>query len=662
MSNPLKITILDRTDTEDFQQLIVLLKKFTIETFVTNKPEYALLRGEEKDKVINSAMQEFETQTNFSILTPQDIKELKEEINSQISSAKKLIDEKINGNTETRYYVMKDEDRMVSFYQAQLIRVKGNNRTKGSRNLAFVAPEYRGIGKLGQVIDSRGVLQYGSYSKIIDKDIDHWFKENGVIYEKTCTGANMLQNILMYICQFGFLPYSKNDRNIFLEKFTERKIDRVTLKKVNELYRQHWQRTEQRNKEEVLGEIKNTPEFDNLSEKQIAGLVQCFLKENEKEFEIEMPDEKLQMLNSFIQEHLQNRRNSTNYNMLYNVSAMMARGLQITNRHFDEITTPSTQEQTIETALNFFQALDQELHEKVKGIIEGNSNIDFNMYRLDETEDFSKTKSDGMPIYTKMPCVFSKNRKSAIYLPCKGTIEDIYLLVHELSHTFDLIENDNPTRNILGEVTPQCFEAMLSQYLLENRIATRNDIINREKGTTISHYDDGAETFAKLELMKIKEYQGDIKQEDIHLIQKKHGITNRQLGYVLGRMSQSEHNVDYRARYMVAQLIYPYFMEQYKLSPQSALKSLKEYFKQVKSNNFEGSLETLGIQPNLDIVSKLIETCNGRINGLEQTILFSENEIGKATVGGPIQVKDKAKTRVQRDMQILQHEQESKIE
>ena len=74
--------------------------------------------------------------------------------------------------------------------------------------------------------------------------------------------------------------------------------------------------------------------------------------------------------------------------------------------------------------------------------------LDFNMYMLDKNEDFSATKSDGMPIHTKTPCAFSKNGKSAVYVHCKGMIEDIYLLVHELSHTFDLMQNDNSTRNV----------------------------------------------------------------------------------------------------------------------------------------------------------------------------------------------------------------------
>ena len=59
---------------------------------------------------------------------------------------------------------------------------------------------------------------------------------------------------------------------------------------------------------------------------------------------------------------------------------------------------------------------------------------------------------------------------------------------------------------MLGEVTPYCFEAMLGKYLIKKGIATEEDTINIEKQTNISQYDDGVETFTKLELMKIKEH------------------------------------------------------------------------------------------------------------------------------------------------------------
>ena len=114
----------------------------------------------------------------------------------------------------------------------------------------------------------------------------------------------------------------------------------------------------------------------------------------------------------------------------------------------------------------------------------------------------------------------TKNGKSAIYVLCKGTVEDIYLLVHEILHTFDLGEKDNSTRNLLGEVTSYCFEAMLSRFLTENGILNREDVTNREKGDIINCYDDAVETFAKLKLMRIKEQKGNIRQTDISEIWK----------------------------------------------------------------------------------------------------------------------------------------------
>lgn len=643
MSEPLKISILDNTDSQEFEQLVMILKEFTIETFVKNKPEYAELNGSKEHEIINKAIQEFEEQSELSILTQDDIERLKIDIESQVSSAKELIEHRINGNTETRYYVMTDGNRMVSFQQVQLSKGKVDGRIEGWRNLAHTVQDYRS--KSGQVVDSEGNLHDGIYSKIIYDVIGRWFEENGVNYERTCTGVNMLKNIGAYIKVMGFLPFSKNDKNIFLEKFKDHPIGRTALRKAYVLYCQHRQREEGRNKKQLLEEIANIPEFEELTDEQKQGLVQCYLRESEKEFE--MPNDKMQMLNSFIDENLRNRRNSTDYDLLHRVSGMMTNGVHIKDRHTNPITKPSTEEQTKDVALQFFKGLDQELYEKVKNILEGKSDFTFNMYQLKEDEDFSKTKDDGMPIHTKTPCVMSRNGKSAIYVPCKGTIEDVYLLVHELSHTFDFIENDNSTRNLMGEITPHCFEAMLSQYLLENGIATRDDIVNREKASSISHYDDGAETFAKLELMRIKEKQGEIKQEDIVQMQKKYGITNGQLGYVLGRLAQSEPNVDYKARYMIAQLVYPHYIEQYKQNPQKAIQTLKEYFEQIKSNNMIGSLETLGIEPSIDCIPGLIQECNDRLQSLEQTRLFSEEEIGKSTINTPTIKKDESKKKVQ---------------
>ena len=58
-------------------------------------------------------------------------------------------------------------------------------------------------------------------------------------------------------------------------------------------------------------------------------------------------------------------------------------------------------------------------------------------------------------------------------------------------------------------------------------------------GRIVRYYDDAVETFAKLELIKIKEQQGNITHKNFIEIQKKYGITNRQLSYVLRRLAIS---------------------------------------------------------------------------------------------------------------------------
>lgn len=140
-------------------------------------------------------------------------------------------------------------------------------------------------------------------------------------------------------------------------------------------------------------------------------------------------------------------------------------------------------------------------------------------------------------------------------------------------------------------------------------------------------------------------------------MQKKYGITNKQLRYVLDRMEGSEPTIDYRARYMTAQLIYPHFMEQYEHDPQNAIMTLKEYFEQIKSNNFIGSLQTLGIKPREDSIQDLIKTANTRFDKLGKTKQFSTQQIGKATINTTTTIKDEAREQIVREEQQIEQEE-----
>lgn len=278
MDNPLRINVINRTDTEDFKQLCELIKKFTIDTFIRNKPENSKLKGNKNKELVEKSIREFEGLEDLSVLSSKDIEKLNAGIKNQIESAKNLIEK---NQTETRYSILKDRDNVVAFMQAQVKKNKGKNRIEGWRNLAYIEPEYSG--KVGETIDTYGNIHKSVYTKAMYDEIGQWFEENNVNYERTCTGVNMISNIQTYIYHNGFLPFHKNERNIFLEKDLRNKIDSKTLIKIYKLYCENRDRNNAKSKKDIQDEINGTLEFKNLSDKQKQGLVECYLQENEKD-------------------------------------------------------------------------------------------------------------------------------------------------------------------------------------------------------------------------------------------------------------------------------------------------------------------------------------------------------------------------------------------
>ena len=138
------------------------------------------------------------------------------------------------------------------------------------------------------------------YSEALYEDIGEWFEENGVNYERTCTGVNMLSNILAYVRGKGFLPSRKNSKTIFLEKDLSQEVEKGALRKAYELYCINRKRSEHKDMTSIMEEIDETGEFSRLTEEQKNGLAQSFLKEDEKSFDI--PPEKMKLVYKFMEE------------------------------------------------------------------------------------------------------------------------------------------------------------------------------------------------------------------------------------------------------------------------------------------------------------------------------------------------------------------------
>ena len=127
---------------------------------------------------------------------------------------------------------------------------------------------------------------------------------------------------------------------------------------------------------------------------------------------------------------------------------------QAGNRVYEyPVQTTITKDDTFELARKFFECIDDGLCEKFNNIINGNNpNIILVMEEFNGKRA-STTNPNEMPV--------------TVYVPIRDDIRQLYELVHECTHTFDIDNGDTPTRMVLGEVAPQCMERLLDDFLLE---------------------------------------------------------------------------------------------------------------------------------------------------------------------------------------------------
>ena len=158
------------------------------------------------------------------------------------------------------------------------------------------------------------------------------------------------------------------------------------------------------------------------------------------------------------------------------------------------VQTAITKEDTLELAQRFFASIDESLCEKFNNIINGNNpNIVLEMEK-DNGKGASATNPNEMPVI--------------VYIPIRNDIRQLYELVHECTHTFDIDNGDTPTRSVLGEVAPQCMERLLDDYILEmsdedmqrysfDRKTIEKDIKDRRIATFLSRFNNAQNLYRR---------------------------------------------------------------------------------------------------------------------------------------------------------------------
>lgn len=150
-----------------------------------------------------------------------------------------------------------------------------------------------------------------------------------------------------------------------------------------------------------------------------------------------------------------------------------------------------SENQTISLAKQFFASLGKELSNRANRVLSGeDSQFKFIFEKYSQSID-----KNGNPREAEV----SEFRE--VYCPIKGDLRDLYGIIHEVTHTFDLGNGDTEARKIFGEIAPQCMERMLDEYLLNlsdgdiqkyglDRNILIQDVRSRQVSTFLSRKDN----------------------------------------------------------------------------------------------------------------------------------------------------------------------------
>lgn len=293
-----------------------------------------------------------------------------------------------------------------------------------------------------------------------------------------------------------------------------------------------------------------------------------------------------------------------------------------------------TKEEMIKVMLDFFSSLDKDFYNQAVQVILGqNEKIKAHIYNRNHIKNYGEKDENNIYKYTNEGSVISKNGFSVVHVPTEDSkfysIEDLYTIVHEISHLFDLASNDtvpdmkratendercykrNNARYLLAETTAIAFEGILTDYLIHNNTYSGSEIkqnaIRRIRG---SYYT--AETiYAQLLLAEGKEKNGKITQAWIKEVAKGNNLSPQYVKNLINRILAVQKDFQYITKYAIAGLLSPTIVERYKKDKDGTIILIKNYLQCIKNDDIQGALETFDIEFDEDGIMRLSQ--NARI-------------------------------------------------
>ena len=326
--------------------------------------------------------------------------------------------------------------------------------------------------------------------------------------------------------------------------------------------------------------------------------------------EVKINYSKLLRLNECANRTIEEKRESNiDFDFLEKVYEIILRNANYLQEGKVKCIIPIKKEDIIRITLDFFQSIDEEFYQRAKNVIMNideqassrivNVNIDDRYGRI----SFLKTMFGKSEAYMPIQSILSKQEALENET---GTLEDLYSMVHEISHLFDLnfkdslpkiVEPNNKkekkiTRNLFGESTTRAFEILLTEYLLKNTDYSRDAIKQQHKMSENDYYDMTSSTYIRLLLAREYKKNGKITQETLERLRKEKGLDIHYFRHITDKIIKDQSSLTFRNRYAVANAVAPTIVKKYH---KNGSKILKMYLNAIKEDDLEKVLDILEI-------------------------------------------------------------------
>ena len=316
-------------------------------------------------------------------------------------------------------------------------------------------------------------------------------------------------------------------------------------------------------------------------------------------------------INKIVDDIANSRYQHIDYKLIYRISKQILEKFDIQSFDVDQPTIAVSKENTINLALQFFKSIDKKFYNQAKSIIENKNKtttINFQVISGLSNNYNSRKQSEGI--------VTKKKNKQFINIPLTTTIEDVYKIVHEISHTFDMPAKLNTSRIMFADVLSESFEKMLDTYLLNNN-EINEDVLKLKKQSFDKTYFLTLDYFIKYEFFDYKNKHRKLTKENVEeIIEKLAKKLNLSKPIILEYLNDHSQDISYSSRYVVGGVISEQYATQYNSSPVESIKKLKQYIKLIKKDKGFKALEKLGVQIDYENLNSILEQMNNENSNL----------------------------------------------